>query len=289
MAPVAATPRTLHFVVPAYDEWENVPFLLQSLAGLARYTGERIRVVVVDDGSTDGTGDVAQEIGGTLSEIDVHVVRHTRNRGPGAAFRTGFRHALAAARDDDFVVSIEADNTSDALLVPRMLDRAERGADLVLATVYGRGRIVGASLLRRLLSAGANSVVKMRFGLWGLTTFSSFFRLHRASLLREAFEQYGDDLIREPGFVCMVEMLVKLRRVGARVDEVPMLLDAGARRGASKMNVARTVRRYASVLRGVSAPRAAAGTTGPRSTKSVPERGFAPALPAAAVEEAVPA
>ncbi len=246
--------RRIHFIVPAYNEWQNVPFLLRNLAGFARYTGEQVSVVLVDDGSTDGTAETAEEVARRTHELDVRIIRHARNRGPGAAFRTGIATALQQAHDDDFIVTIEADNTSDILLVTKMLDRAERGSDLVLATVYGSGRIVGASLLRSVLSAGANALVKLRFGLFGITTFSSFFRLHRASLLRRASSAYGGRLIEEPGFVCMVELLVKLKRLGASVDEVPMLLDARARRGGSKMKVLRTVGTYLRILRGIARP-----------------------------------
>jgi len=273
---LTARPRRVLFVVPAYDEWENVPFLLRNLAGFARFSGEQVAVIVVDDGSTDGTAEVAEEVGRSIEELDVHVVRHGTNRGPGAAFRTGIRAALSRASDDDFIVTIEADNTSDVLLVPKMIDRAERGADLVLATVYGAGRIVGAPLLRRVLSSGANTLVKLRFGLRGITTFSSFFRLHRAALLRDAQDTYGSSLITETGFVCMVELLVKLKRMGARMDEVPMLLDARVRRGGSKMKVLRTVQTYLRILRGIAGP--------------APEAEPAPrvdvALPLAAVEVA---
>ena len=244
----------IHFVVPAFDERANVPFLLHSIAGLARFLRRDVSVLLVDDGSSDGTAEAAEATAAPLDEIRLRVIRHPVNQGPGAAFRTGIRAALETAGDDDVIVTIEADNTSDVMIVPKMLDRAERGADLVLATVYGAGRIVGAPLVRRVLSSGANSLVKLRFGLFGLSTYSSFFRLHRASLLRRAAGAYGTELITEPGFVCMVEMLVKLRRVGARVDEVPMLLDARVRRGASKMRVLRTVRTYLRILRGIGHP-----------------------------------
>jgi dolichol-phosphate mannosyltransferase len=79
-------------------------------------------------------------------------------------------------------------------------------------------------------------------------TVSSFFRVYRASLLRAGYERWGDGLIREQGFSCKAELLVKLARLDARVAEVPVALDASRRAGASKLRVIPTMRGYARLL-----------------------------------------
>jgi len=247
----------IRFVIPAYNEADNLPHLLASIRKFLAFFGEQGEVWVVDDGSTDATGEVVRHIARTpltpcpvsrsapcRTVMPIHLVQHTVNRGPGAAFRSGFAAALDGAPDHGFLITIEADNTSDLTILSRMLEQARRGNDVVLASVYGEGRVVGAPLERKMLSWGANVLVRTIFGFRGLHTFSSFFRLYRVSVLRQAFELYGDRFIEEPGFVCMVETLVKLKRMGARMSEVPMLLDANIRIGDSKMKIFRTVNSY---------------------------------------------
>jgi dolichol-phosphate mannosyltransferase len=73
---------------------------------------------------------------------------------------------------------------------------------------------------------------------------SSFFRVYRASLLKDASEHFGNQLIREPGFACKAELLSKLARLGARIDEVPVALDTSRRVGESKMPIVKTILAY---------------------------------------------
>jgi dolichol-phosphate mannosyltransferase len=235
------------FLIPAFNEEENLRWLLPNIRRFMHAFHYAYDIVVVDDGSSDGTADVVREMADVHS-IRARVVSHEVNQGPGAGFRTGFQEILKHAADDDLIITIEADNTSDLCVLNRMLMRADRGHDLVLASVYGGGRIIGAPRSRLLLSHVANSLIRQAFRLHGLNTFSSFFRVHRARMMRGAMEVYGDDFVTEQGFVCAVEMLVKLHHMGYSISEVPMLLDSNIRIGDSKMKVWRNVRAYLRVV-----------------------------------------
>lgn len=235
------------FLIPAYNEEENLRWLLPNIRRFMHAFHYSYDIVVVDDGSSDGTSDVVREMA-DVHGIRARVVRHPVNRGPGAGFKTGFDEILKYAADDDLVITIEADNTSDLCVLNRMLMRADRGYDLVLASVYGGGRIIGAPRSRLMLSHVANTLIRQAFRLYGLHTFSSFFRVHRARMLRQVMEVYGDDFVTEEGFVCAVEMLVKMHHMGFSISEVPMLLDSNIRIGDSKMKVWRNVKAYLRVI-----------------------------------------
>jgi dolichol-phosphate mannosyltransferase len=241
------------FVIPAYNEEANVPRLLADLSSRPElWRGGR--VVLVDDGSTDATVEVARAHAG---ELPLEVLEQVPNQGPGAAFDRGFRHVLAAAHDDALVVTLESDTTSDLDALGEMLATARSGADVVLASHHDGGELVNVGAHRRFLSRAAAYAIRRTSGL-DARTVSSFFRVYRAGALHAAYARYGDDLIREPGFACKAEILIKLDRLGAHIAEVPVALDWSTREGESKLRVLPTMGGYARVMaRQVGARRAA--------------------------------
>jgi dolichol-phosphate mannosyltransferase len=224
------------FVVPAYNEERNILRLLADFQSRPKLFPAESRVIVVDDGSSDETSALVRSYEGW---VPVQLVELGENSGPGAAFRAGFDAALANAPDNALVITLEADTTSDLDALPAMLARADAGADLVLAA----WQMVNVSMLRRVLSAGAAVVMRRALGMEAHTV-SSFFRVYRASIVRAGVARYGDDLIRERGFACKAELLLKLSAIGARVDEVEVPLDTSRRVGESHMPIVRTILDY---------------------------------------------
>ena len=231
------------FVIPAFNEEDNLPRLLHDLEGRPMLW-QGGHVVLVDDGSSDGTVAVAQAYDGPVPLI---LVRQIRNQGAGRAFDRGFRLALELCGDDDFVVTLESDTTSDLDALESMLERARGGADVVLASVHAGGEMVGAGRRRESLSRAASFAVRVTAGV-DARTVSSFFRVYRVSILRAAYERHGDTFIRESGFACKAEILGKLSRMQATVEEVPVDLDASRRIGESKLKVLPTMAGYTRLM-----------------------------------------
>jgi dolichol-phosphate mannosyltransferase len=236
--------RTVRIVIPAYNEAENVPRLFEDLAPRARALGAR--VIVVDDGSTDGT---AELVNGFAPDLDLRVIQHRVNGGLGAAVNTGIRATLAEAGDDDPIVMLEADTTSDLDDIPRLLERFDEGHDLVLASVYAPGgALLGVSGHRIAISKAVSHLFRVTCGLRDLHTLSSLYRVYRAGALRRAAETHGSLLVREAGFAVNIELLLKLHAAGASIAEVPTVNDWSTRQGASKMRIVPTARAYLRVL-----------------------------------------
>jgi dolichol-phosphate mannosyltransferase len=234
----------IRFVIPAYNESENIPRLMADLAPVARELGAR--VIFVDDGSTDGTSEVIAE---HRDSMHLAIVRHTVNRGLGTAINSGLRAALGESHDDDAIVTLEADNTSDLTDLPRMLESFASGSDVVLASVYAPGgRILGVAPWRLAASKAVSNVFRYTGGLHQIHTLSSLYRVYRAGTLRRAAETYGYLLVREPGFAANVELLLKLYNAGARVTEVPTVNDWSRRLGTSKMSLRPTVLAYGRLM-----------------------------------------
>ena len=170
----------IRFVIPAYNEAENIPRLLADLAPVARELGAR--VIIVDDGSTDGTAEVIRE---HARDMHLAVVTHTVNRGLGTAINTGIRSALKESSDDDAIVTLEADTTSDLSDLPRMMELFEQGTDVVLASVYAPGgKIVGVAGWRLAASKSVSNTFRYLGGLREMHTLSSLYRVYRAGTLR---------------------------------------------------------------------------------------------------------
>ena len=246
----------IHVVIPAFNEAGNIEVTLPAVSERFRSFAEGHRIVVVDDGSTDATAALCRQA--AAQGTPVEVVSHAQNRGPGAAFRTGFLHVLKDAAPSDLVVTLEGDQTSDPRILDRMVRRAREEDDhIVLAScyLYGGG-IQGTSLHRVGLSHVANGLMKKALGLTGLATLSSFYRVYQASALFAMRERYGaDGFLQSRGFECMVEILYRAAQLRLRISEVPMVLDGSRRIGKSKMRVLRTALAYLKL-----AVRAQAGT-----------------------------
>ena len=223
-------------VIPAFNEQENLAQLFSDLEGRPELRADAIRVVIVDDGSSDLTPSLIESYDG---DLPVELLRFEQNQGPGAAFRAGFERALELAPQDAFVITLEADGTGDLAALPRMLKAAAAGADVVLAD----WKMENVAAHRRLCSVAAGYVVRKALGI-DAKTVSSFFRVYRATMLRAAFDRYGDQLIRESGFACKAEILAKMAVMGARIVEEPVALDWSRRTGESKMPVLKTMVAY---------------------------------------------
>jgi dolichol-phosphate mannosyltransferase len=255
----AAPPKHLAsvvFVVPAFNEGANIAGLLSDLAARSEFFPPGSRLLLVDDGSSDDTVAVALA---NARGLPLEVVRLGVNRGPGVAFREGFAEALLRCSPDALIVTMESDRTSDLDALAEMLARARAGADLVLASVHGGGKMLNVPAVRRILSQGAGAVVRRTLDLEARTV-SSFFRVYRAEILRQGFARFGDDLIKEPGFACKAEILAKLAAMGASIEEVPVDLDASRRVDTSKMRLAPTLAGYWRLTRERRRIRRTAGT-----------------------------
>ncbi len=230
---------TVLLALPAYNEEEGLPLLLESFRAEMERCGYAARAVIVDDGSEDGTREV---IGEWSARLPIELVRHATNRGLGETIRDALRRAGELAGPDDVIVTMDADNTHSPALIPQMLERIGRGSDVVIASRYRRGsRVVGLSAFRHLMCYGARALFQITLPIRGVRDYTCGFRAYRAGVIREGFEQFGDSLVTERSFACMAEILLKLSRMRLSFAEVPMVLRYDRKHGASKMNVRHTV------------------------------------------------
>lgn len=228
--------------LPAYNEAEALPRLINRMREAAASLDEPLRVVVVDDGSRDGTA--AAAAGAASDAVPVDVVTHAVNRGLHGALDTGFRAALERSGPTDWILTMDADDTHPPNLIGGMLAKGRAGADVVIASRFQPGaEWHGLSWDRRLFSYGVSWMFRIAWPMRNVRDYTCGYRLYRADLLKRAYARYGDSFVNEPSFACMPDVLWKVSRLRPTFEEVALSLHYDRKPGPSKMNVARTIRR----------------------------------------------
>ncbi len=208
--------------LPTYDERENLEPMLRALADVL---GPDDRVLVIDDNSPDGTGELADRLAAELPFVDV--LHRERKEGLGPAYLAGFRHALAAGAE--LVVELDCDFSHDPADVPRLIAAAV-DADVVLGSRYvPGGKVRDWGLLRRAISRAASLYTQLL--LMPVKDATGGFKCFR----REVLERIDLDAINARGYMFQIETTYRARRAGFRVVEIPITF-VDRRVGGSKMS-----------------------------------------------------
>jgi dolichol-phosphate mannosyltransferase len=210
--------------LPTYDERANLERMLRSLGEVLR---EGDRVLVIDDNSPDGTGQLAEEL--TQDLPFVSVLHRPEKQGLGPAYLDGFRQALEDGAE--LVLEMDCDFSHDPQDVPRLIAAAEGGADVVLGSRYVEGGRVGNwGLARRAISRGG-SLYTALFLHMGVKDPTGGFKCFR----RRVLEEIHPDTITAKGYAFQIETTYRAKRAGFRVVEIPITFDDRVN-GTSKMS-----------------------------------------------------
>jgi dolichol-phosphate mannosyltransferase len=210
-------------IVPTYNERENIERLIATVLG----QDASLDVLIVDDGSPDGTGEIADRL--AEQNPRVHAVHRPKKMGLGTAYLTGFRWALA--RDYAFIFEMDADFSHDPAHLPQFLS-AIQSCDLVLGSRYRNGRVtvVNWPMTRLLLSYCANIYARVITGL-ELGDATGGFKCFRRSVL----EAIPLDEVRSNGYAFQIEMSFRAVRKNFRITEIPIVF-VDRTDGVSKMS-----------------------------------------------------
>jgi dolichol-phosphate mannosyltransferase len=217
-----STERAL-VIIPTYNERENLPKIID----VALAQDSRINILVVDYGSPDGTGELADEL--ARQNPRINVLHRPRKMGLGTAYLTGFKWALA--RDFEYMLEMDADFSHDPKHLTEFLAAAET-ADVVVGSRYLQGRVtvVNWPMTRLMLSYTANVYARIATGLflWDLTAGFKCFR-------RKVLAAIDLDAVRSNGYGFQIEMNVRAWRKGFVIREIPIVF-TDRHEGTSKMS-----------------------------------------------------
>ena len=225
-------------IIPTYNESDNIEALAKEILALrlgpstssggtsGQALGGITEIIIVDDNSPDGTGEIADEL--TKKYSGVKVIHRPAKLGLGTAHIAGFKEALASGADH--VVTMDADFSHHPRYIPDMLAK-NQDAELVIGSRYiDEGGTANWGLQRQILSRGANTFARLVLGLKAHDCTGAF-RCYR----REVLESIGLDEIFSEGYSFMIEMVYKCQRKGWKIGEVPIIFE-DRRHGASKVS-----------------------------------------------------
>jgi dolichol-phosphate mannosyltransferase len=212
--------------LPTYNEIENLEAMARALGTVLR---EGDRVLVVDDNSPDGTGQLANELAAEFPYVDI--LHRPEKQGLGPAYIAGFRRALSDGAE--LILEMDCDFSHDPTAVPALIAAAEKGADLVLGSRYVKGGAIpnwGAG--RRFISLGGNIYAQLWLGS-RLRDLTGGFKCFRAPVL----DTIDLDAIGSRGYAFQIETTYRVLRAGFKVVEVPISF-SDREHGHSKMSKA---------------------------------------------------
>lgn len=212
-------------IIPTYNERENLAEIVPQVLAIPGF-----EVLVVDDASPDGTGDVAEGLAASTGRV--HVLHRPGKLGLGSAYVAGFRWALERT-DAPFLFEMDADFSHDPRYLPRMLELAEvEGADLVLGSRYtgGGANVVNWPIRRLILSYTANAYARFVTGM-PLTDSTGGFKCFR----RKVIESIDLDAVHSDGYGFQIEVNFHAWEQGFRIRELPIVF-VDRHSGTSKMN-----------------------------------------------------
>jgi len=215
-------------ILPTYDEAANLEAIVRaSAAVLSTAAPEGFRILVVDDNSPDGTGEIADRLAGEIAEVEV--LHRQEKNGLGPAYLAGFDTALRGGAA--FVLEMDSDFSHDPADLARLLDAARAGADLAIGSRYvAGGGVTDWGPVRRAVSRGgcwyAQVVLRMR-----VRDLTGGFKCFR----RATLEAIDLPTVRSAGYAFQVELSYRVARQGMRIAEVPIVF-RDRRAGTSKMS-----------------------------------------------------
>ncbi|MCC7162181.1 MAG: glycosyltransferase family 2 protein [Anaerolineae bacterium] len=225
----------IYLLLPAYNEQDALEPLMSKIERVMHEMHVPYRVIVVNDGSTDATERILQELG---TRYPLDVIKHKYNRGLGETARDGFEFIAEVASPGDIVVRMDCDDTHDPAYIPAMAAKLKEGYEVVTTSRYAEGGgQIGVDLYRRTISRIANLLLKACFPIPGVWEYTCGFRAYRAAVLQDALAIFGNRFIdlKGLGFTGTVEKMVKFKLMGARVAEIPFVLRYDQKLSTSKV------------------------------------------------------
>jgi dolichol-phosphate mannosyltransferase len=230
----------VYFILPIYNEEVALPALLEMLASV-QLANEVRTIIAVDDGSTDSSAAILS----SLSAIyPIKVITHSPNRGIPGTFKSALEYVVPLLRDEDVVIIMESDRTSDPALIPALVEKVHAGSDIVIASRHAPGgAYVRFPWYRTVASTIVNIALRVALHLPKVEDYTIFYRAYRGSILKRGFAG-GVSFKARKSFAVNGEILLILSTLHPSIEEIPLHYDYGLKTSPSSMPLVATLIEY---------------------------------------------
>jgi len=239
----------IYFLLPAYNEEKNIVEVLRNIK--ENFSDDEYCVVLVNDGSTDKTEEVAKSV---MADLQLKILSHEKNLGLGRALKTGFEYILENissenAQNEGVLITLDADNSHPIDLCKKMIEKARAGTDIVIGSRYCPGAAeIGVGFTRKLLSRMASLIFSIFLRYPKIKDYTSGYRAYRLAFLSKMKKTYSEKFITERGFSAGTEILIKSFTLRPKIEEVPLILRYDLKKGKSKIRILPTIFAYLKLL-----------------------------------------
>ena len=235
----------IFYVLPSYNESENIQPLLKSFDKFYKKKKISIFIILVNDGSTDDTLSIISNIKKRISKkIKIKVINHRINKGFGKALESGFKYVINNANDNDFIVTMDTDNSHTVALSYSLVNKLEKeNKDVAIASRYVQNsKIKGLQASRKFLSFAAAILFKFFYPIKNIKDYTSGFRAFKVKKIRNIIKK-NKYFFSETGFSASVDILLKLYvyKNSLSFCELPINLRYDLKKGKSKMKIFKTI------------------------------------------------
>lgn len=229
----------LSIVIPTYNEKENISVLLAEIFSTLKKNKMKGKVIIVDDNSPDGTGEIANKL---AKKYNVYVIHRKDKKGYGNSIIAGMKSALRTG--SDIIITMDSDFSHNPKVIPSMIRKIVNGADVVIGSrrIPG-GKIVGWSLWRYFCSSGATRFSKLVLGL-KTRDITSGFRAYR----KEVLNKIEFESIRSNGYSFLEEILSRMESYNFNIVEIPIVF-VDRKHGKSKLSKKEIIKFFITILR----------------------------------------
>ena len=237
----------IYILLPAYNEEEGIERLLERVYRIQKSFKFNLRLIVVNDGSHDNTKMVIESF---KEYLDLDVINFETNMGIENVFYEGFKRVNELSDNkEDICITMDSDNTHNPYYLVSIINKLKEPCDIVIASRFLKGGgMQGVPFYRKILSDAASFLMKKFVGIPNITDYSTFYRGYKVYVINEALKKYDKDLIDGEGFSCIINMLVKLNKMGYKFGEIPFILKYYLKEGSSGIQIFKTIKGYLKII-----------------------------------------
>ena len=233
----------IYILLPCYNEYKNLIFIIYKLNQLLKKKFLKIKLIIVNDGSTDET-DVKIKQLRKRSLNKIIYIRHKKNLGLNMSLFSGFKYFMDNGKSKDIIITLDSDNTHPISLIPKIINTIiEKKYDMVIASRFQKGaKITGLNFFRKVLSEGARSIYKLSFSIKNVEDYTCNYRGYTYDIIKKS------RLIKKHFFVgkdfsLVADLLINLNSKisNIKIKEVPLKLRYDFKIGESKLKVTRNI------------------------------------------------